>query len=105
MKVLEPYRPPLVTDLEDGISRGRRSTTKNIAKVQLSIRMDNSEFDTFKAWVRDDLVDGTLPFTMSVWTGSVYATRTCSLVGKTYQADPAEGFYNDVSMTLDVEDY
>lgn len=99
-----PFRAPLATDMDDGPKRRRRASTKNIATAPFTVRMQNSEFLTFKAWVRDTLVDGTLPFTMPVWTGSAYQTRTCSFV-EPYKDNPAGGFYHDVSLNLDVEDY
>ncbi|HTM76516.1 MAG TPA: hypothetical protein VL133_02665, partial [Devosia sp.] len=81
-----------------------RSSTKNRAPAKFTVRMDNVGFETFKAWVRDTLVDGTLPFTMPVWTGAAYQTRTCSF-SEPYKDDPAEGMRHDVSVSLDVEDY
>lgn len=101
-----PYRAPDATDMDDRNARARRSTTKNIATLSFSIRMENAAFDTFKAWVRDDLVDGTLDFTMQVWTGSAFALRTCRFrKGEPYQDDPGHGLRHRVRVVLDVEDY
>lgn len=99
-----PFRAPLATDLEDGNRRYRRSVTKNIATVPFSIHMENSEFATFKAWVRDTLVDGTLPFTVPIWDGATYTTKTCTFT-QPYQDNPEGGFRHTVSLTLDVEDW
>lgn len=101
---LIPFRPPHATDMDDGPRRRRRSTTKNIATASFTIRMENAAFDTFKAWVRDDLVDGDLDFTMQVWTGSAYAERNCSF-REIYTSDPGHGLRHRVRVTLDVEDY
>jgi hypothetical protein len=100
-----PYRRPLATDMEDGQQRRRRSTTKNIATVSFTLRMPNDQFETFKAWVRDDLVDGVLSFTMQVWTGSAYEARICNLKDGTYQDDATKGVFHDIGLALDVEDY
>jgi hypothetical protein len=101
-----PFRAPLATEFEGGNQRRRRSTTKNIATLEFAISMSNAQFGTFKIWVRDTLVDGTLPFTMQIWTGEAYAARTCSFAGRDpYQFGP-DGFGRQlVTLTLDVEDY
>lgn len=104
-QIQQPWRPALVTDFDDGNSRARRSTSKNIARLAFQIVMSADEFEAFKAWARDTLVDGTLAFTMSVWTGSGYAIRTCTLVERTYQAQPTAVTAEIISLTLDVEDY
>lgn len=113
-RLLRPFRDRHETSFEDGNQRSRRSTTKNIATIGFSIvPMTAAQFAAFKAWVRDDLVDGTLPdgFTMKVWTGDGYETRTCHMRGNPpYEAQP-EGFdqvsgkpYTVVSIpNLDVE--
>ncbi|HEV7278389.1 MAG TPA: hypothetical protein VGN80_19080 [Devosiaceae bacterium] len=99
-----PFREPDRTDMEDGSRRGRRSTTKNIATLTFTVRMSNAAFDVFKAWVRDDLVDGVLEFTMPVWTGSGFAERTCSFRER-YADDAGHGLRHRVRLVLDVEDY
>ncbi len=99
-----PFRAPLTTDMEDGQQRRRRSNSKNIARLEMSIYMDDVQFSTFKAWVRDVLVDGTLPFTMPVFTGSAYQVRTCSF-NEQYSFDPQAAEGHIVSFAVDVEDY
>lgn len=102
---VEPFRAPFRTEMEDGNQVSRRRSTKNIATLAFTIRMTNDEFDTFKAWVRDDLVDGVLSFTMSIFTGSAYASRTCTF-REPYKYDPGSGLdAAEVSLSLDVEDY
>jgi len=100
----DPFRAPLATDMDDGQQRRRRSTTKNIATLAFIIPMDPTAFAAFKAFVRDTLVDGTLPFTMPIWTGADYDDRTCSFVER-YQDNPGSGEMHQVSVNLDVEDY
>lgn len=106
MRVPDPFAPPLTTDMDSGIPRSRRSTTINVAGLQFVIKMENAEFDRFKLWVRDGLVDGTLPFEMPIWTGSVYASRTCRFrQPRPYSDDPLGGIRHHVTVLIDVEDY
>lgn len=98
------FRRPLMTDFEDGNQRRRRSSTKNIARIEMRIDMSYAQFLTFKVWVRDTLVDGTLAFTMPVFNGSAYQGRTCSFAEQ-YQFAPAGWDRHAVSFSLDVEDY
>lgn len=104
-KLIEPWRANDATDFDEGPQRLRPSSSMEIAQIQFTVRMTPVEFLVFKAWAKDDLVKGTLAFTMSVWTGGGYEARTCHLVGGTYGADPGDGLATDVSLTLDVEDY
>lgn len=99
-----PFREPYATDFEDGNTRRRRSTSRNVASLSFQIQMTAAQFSTFKVWVRDALVDGTLPFTMPVWTGSSYADRTCSFT-QAYGDTQVGGQDHMVSVNLDVEDW
>lgn len=99
-----PFRAPLATDLEDGPQRRRASTTLRIATLRFTIRMENDQFVAFKAFVDDDLVFGTLPFSMPVWTGSAFDTRTCSF-REPYSDDAGHGLRHRVGIVIDVEDY
>lgn len=103
-RLLNPFQPPLATDMEDGNRRSRRASTLQLAGVQFVIKMENDEFDLFKLWVRDDLVDGTLPFDVPVWTGSDCETKTCTF-RQAYGDDPGRGIRHLVTVVLDVEDY
>lgn len=98
------FRPPLATEFDDGNQRRRRSSTKNIARVEMTIDMSNAQFLTFKSWVRDTLVDGTLPFSMPVFTGVDYQDRVCAFAEQ-YQFAPAGWGRQTVSLSLDIEDY
>lgn len=100
-----PYRAPLKTEFEDGNVRRRRSTTKNVATQSFQIEMTAGQFETFKAWVRDDLFDGTLPFTLSVWTGNGYGDRTCSFTDATYGDSQQAGGDHMISISIDIEDW
>ena len=98
-----PFRAPEKTDMEGGNSRQRRSVTKNIATMAFEITMDAAEFADFKAFVRDTLVDGTVRFTMPVWTFAGYADRICQFT-EPYSATPF-GAGAVVSVSIDIEDY
>lgn len=98
------FRAPTKTDLDDGNTRQRRSATKNIASLSFSIKMTGTQFQTLLAWVRDTLIDGTLPFTMNVWTGTAYASRTCNFAAPYSNSDATAPFVF-VGVSLDVEDY
>lgn len=100
-----PFRKPYRTTFEDGNKRARRSTTKNTATVAFSlVPFTKDQFKTFAQWVRDDLVDGTLPFTMKVWTGSDYEERTCSFVEDYTWSDIGYQMMQ-VQVKLDIDDY
>lgn len=101
-----PFRAPHRTNFEDGNKRARRSTSKNIATITFTlIPFTGEEFEIFKEWVRDDLVDGTLAagFAMRVFTGIEYSERTCHFVNDPPYETSADGLYIQISMTLDVE--
>ncbi len=98
------FQPPLSTDMDGGNRRRRRNVSLNTASLDMTIHMTNAQFLIFKAWVRDTLVDGTLPFTMPIWTGAAYEERTCSFV-EPYQFGAAGSRRQSVSFQLDVEGY
>jgi hypothetical protein len=109
-RLIAPARPPKRTDFEDGPKRGRRSSTKNIATIGFDLALMPDELTTFMLFERDDLIDGTLPFTMPVRVaGGSYAERTVEFVGQnddaSYTAAGGVGLLTTVSIVLDVEDY
>ncbi len=99
-QLVSPFREPYITEIEDGPDISRRSSTKNIAAIQFSIRMTATQFGAFKAWARSEIVDGSLPFTMKVWTGEGCADRVCRFK-RPYQMTEG-GTRRIVSLTLDV---
>lgn len=100
----DAFRAPLATEMEDGPIRARPRSTLKIATLRFSIRMSNEAFDIFAVWVDADLVQGVLPFSMPVWKGGAYVTRTCRL-REPYRDNPGHGLRHRVSVVLDVEDY
>lgn len=102
----KPWTDPDVTDMDDGTQRAAPSTTVNIATVGFSVRMSAAAYATFKAFARDDLVKGSLPFTMNVWSGSAYVSRKVQMIGATYRQQPdADGRFHNVALSLHVWDY
>jgi hypothetical protein len=109
-RLIAPSRPPKRTEFEDGPKRGRRSSTKNIATIGFDLALMPDELQTFMRFERDDLIDGTLPFTMPVRVaGGTYEDRTVNIVGQnddaSYTAAGGVGLLTTVSIVLDVEDY
>lgn len=101
---LEPFRAPHATDMEDGAQRTRPATSMQIATLRFTIRMPNPAFVRFQDFVWRELVSGTLPFVMPVWTGEGFASRRCRFRER-YVADPGHGLRHRVQLALDVEDY
>lgn len=99
-----PFRAPRKTDMEDGPPRRRPSSTLRIATLAFGIRMDLEQMSAFKDFVAITLADGTLPFTMPVWTGADYEDRLCTFTGP-YQAASTKWPFQLVSLTVEVEDY
>ncbi len=64
------------TDMERGPARVRRRFTKSMSETTFSIAMDGLEFEVFRAFVQDDLMDGSRWFTMPVFIGSDYMPAT-----------------------------
>jgi hypothetical protein len=100
----EPHLPPLETEMEGGVVRMRRRFSKAVATVQASIYLSDTQFETFRVWVRDTLLHGTQRFTVPIYVTTGYATKTCQLVGGTYKwARMGVGW--KVSLALRVEDW
>ncbi|MEJ0012786.1 MAG: hypothetical protein WDM94_09210 [Bauldia sp.] len=104
LRLVAPSRAPWRTEMEDGPKRGRRSSTKNIATITFDLSLADDELRTFMLFERDDLVDGTLPFTMSLLVaGGGYETRTVAMTEQ-YRTARGRDRHTTVSLTLDVLD-
>ena len=102
---MDPYRAPLITEMEDGPTRQRKRGTMNIATMGFTLRMSYTAFAIFKPWLRTTLVDGTLSFEMSVWGSSgAFVTRTCRFV-QPPRVVSMQTEYVDIAITLDIENY
>lgn len=87
--VSEPYRAAVVTQVEDGPDLSRIGAQTIIEKLSYRMRFTNAQFDTFKAFARDDLSQGTAHFTMMALVGSsTYASRRVFLEGGKYSYQP-----------------
>ena len=73
---LTPFREPLRTDMDGGNQRARRRAGDNVPTASFSVQMSGAEYGTFQAFLIDDLANGTLEFTMQVWNGSAFESKT-----------------------------
>lgn len=103
LRVFEPFRPPLMTDMEEAVRR-RPASTLPLAKLSFDLLLAAAEFVSFKTFVRDTLVQGTLSFQMPIWTGTAFEAKSCSF-SQQYTAAETGGGYQVVSVGLEVEDY
>lgn len=69
---------PLMTEMNAGTVRQRRKYTLPVAEMKLSIRMTAAEFQLFRAF-HASIGNGAARFTMPVWNGSAYVTRTAQI--------------------------
>jgi len=71
---------PLMTSMEGGNIRQRPRPGDNVGTITQAVWIKASEHDAFVAWVKTTLNDGTARFTMNVWLGNGYVSRTCQFV-------------------------
>jgi hypothetical protein len=100
-KIPQPFLGPIETEMEGGNVRLRSQPGSNVATVQWRRRMTTAQFASFDAFVRATLSNGTSRFTMPVWLGTSYVTRTVQIV-KDSLAVEQDGLFISVSMTLRV---
>lgn len=102
MALGEPYRPPVVTEMEDGPDRMRRASLTRLAKLSLRYLMSDAQMATFKAFVETTLNEGTQHFTMVVPSpGVTSGSREAWLDKGLYKATRA-GSHWSVTFTLAV---
>ncbi|MEE4012095.1 hypothetical protein V1T76_08550 [Roseibium sp. FZY0029] len=99
----QPFNQNDITEFEAGNSRDRPRGTVQYRIVEQSIRMTQSEFETFETFVRDDLAKGSLRFTMNVWNGYAMAAVTVKLSGSDKFTVAPKGRALLVSMRLEVQ--
>ena len=106
-QIAAPHLPPLATDMNAGNVRMRRQFTSAIGQLRYNIQMPQAQFETFKAWERDTLGQGSSRFTVPIYYGSAgWVTKTCWLEKGTYIAVPSKAAGNmEVSFTLNVLDF
>src|SRR5215475_4180448 len=71
---------PISTDMEGGNTRERPRPGDNVATITQTVRMYPADYDTFVAWVKTTLNNGTARFTMDVWLGTALANKVCQFV-------------------------
>lgn len=67
---------PIATDMEGGNTRERPRPGDNVGTLTQTIWLSNTDYDTVIAWIKGTLSNGTARFTMSVWLGSSYVSKT-----------------------------
>lgn len=96
---------PIVTDMEGGNQRQRPRPGDNIGVLGQTIIMDAAPFATFTTWWTETLNLGTARFTVPVWLGTNFVTKTCQF---TPDGKPQDSYYLPgavkVSMKLRVYD-
>ncbi len=71
---------PLATDMEGGNTRQRPRPGDNVGSITQTIYVSPEDHDTVVEWVKTTLNLGTARFTMPVWLGSSYVTKTVQFV-------------------------
>ena len=77
---LQRMLDPLATAMEGGNIRQRPRPGDNVGTVTQTIWMSFAEHDTFAAWVKTTLGNGTARFTMNVWLGTAFVSKVCQFV-------------------------
>ncbi|WP_316214291.1 hypothetical protein [Bradyrhizobium sp. SZCCHNR2032] len=77
---LQRMLDPLATAMEGGNIRQRPRPGDNVGTIKQTIWMTMAEHDTFVAWVKTTLNNGTARFTMNVWLGSSFVNKVCQFV-------------------------
>jgi hypothetical protein len=71
---------PLATAMEGGNVRQRPRPGDNVGTLTQTIWISAAEHDTFVAWVKATLGNGTGRFTANVWLGTAYLNKVCQFV-------------------------
>jgi hypothetical protein len=104
---LQRMLDPIKTDMEGGNTRQRPRPGDNVGTITQKVRMSLADYDTFVAWVKTTLNNGTARFTADVWLGTALANKVCQFIqpGTKLIADPGNLVDAiDVTMTLHVYD-
>jgi hypothetical protein len=71
---------PISTDMEGGNTRERPRPGDNVGTITQTFWMTMAEHDTFVAWVKTTLNNGTARCTTNVWLGSSYVNKVCQFI-------------------------
>jgi hypothetical protein len=77
---IQRMRDPVATEMEGGNIRQRPRPGNNVGTITQTIWISAAEHDTFVAWVKGTLGNGTGRFTAYVWLGSAYLNKVCQFV-------------------------
>lgn len=95
---------PLATEMEGGNTRLRSRPGDNVGTISQTIVMKAAQFETFVAWVKNDLGNGTSRFTAPVRLGAAFEAKVCQFSGGAPSYQPVGAGAFAVSMTLRVYD-
>lgn len=102
---------PIATDMEGGNTRERPRPGDNVGTVTQTIWLSSSpsgssDFDTVIAWIKTTLNLGTARFTMMVWMGSAFESKTVQFIkpGSTLVSNYIGPNTTALTMTLRVYD-
>ena len=102
----DPLLPPIRTEMEGGNVRQRRRPGDSVSVISQTIRLTDSEFNSLESWVSASAGSGVARFTMSVWLGTSYQSKTVQFEGSgqgfPYAVSEPFPDAKDVSMTLRV---
>ncbi|CTQ53538.1 hypothetical protein LP7551_02062 [Roseibium album] len=102
-RISKPFNAPDITEFEAGNSRDRPRGTVQYRTVEQTIRMSQAEYALFDTFVQDDLVTGTLRFSMNVWNGYQLEAKTVKLLGADKFTVTPRGRALLVSLKLEVQ--
>lgn len=106
-RVLEGHSPPIITEFEDGPNLARRQRIGRRAKVAYRIMFSSmTDYDTYRLFEENTLVDGSQRFNMLVWTptGNTYVSRVVQIERGTSTHEPW-GLGMQVSFNLFIYDW
>ncbi len=73
---MAPAVPPIQTPMNGGNQRRRSLPGSDVKVISQKVTMTKSDHDTFKSFYDSDLGYGASRFTMDVWLGNGYTTKT-----------------------------
>jgi hypothetical protein len=100
-RITQPIIGPIETEMDGGNVRQRSRPGSNVATLQWRRRMTTAQHASFDAFVRVTLTNASARFTMPVWLGAGYVSKTVQIV-KDSLAIEQDGLFISVSMTLRV---
>jgi hypothetical protein len=78
-KLPEAHAPNTITDMNAGTIRARRAHSLAVSRVQFDMVLNSTQLDIFWAFYFGTIHSGAARFTMPVWNGKAYVTKTCRM--------------------------